>query len=183
MILRVSDLEKGPLDFNLDIESGAIDYGSMVRQIGGLVVEGRADLVQEHRGPREILKDIRLRAGYHGQFEMLCARCLEPVHQQVSGNLDLIYRPEGADAGVPERAISTSDADIGYYQEGELELDDVLREQVLLSLPAKVLCREECKGLCPSCGQNLNVAACACGANSTDPRWAALGALRGRMKL
>jgi uncharacterized protein len=61
-------------------------------------------------------------------------------------------------------------------------LEDVLREQVLLSLPARTLCRQDCKGLCPRCGQNLNSDVCTCDAAPVDPRWAALSDLGSRMK-
>ena len=61
-------------------------------------------------------------------------------------------------------------------------LEDVLREQVLLSLPVRTLCRPDCKGLCPHCGENRNQKECTCAEMETDPKWAALGELRGRIK-
>jgi uncharacterized protein len=61
-------------------------------------------------------------------------------------------------------------------------LEDVLREQVLLSLPARTLCREDCKGLCPRCGHNLNTDPCECDPAPADPRWAALSDLASRIK-
>ena len=123
-----------------------------------------------------------MRAEFAGDFEVSCARCLEPVAQPIRDQVDLIFRPVGADAGSPERAISTADTEIGYYQEGGLALEDVLREQVLISLPAKTLCRQDCKGLCPGCGKNLNAEACICESAPTDARWSALADLRNRIK-
>jgi uncharacterized protein len=182
MLITVSDLEREPLEFNQTISPGIIEYGSAIRQLDGMPAQGRAELILEHRGARQVISDIRLRADFQGRFEVLCARCLEPVEHTLSEHLDLIFRPLGADAGSPERAISTSDAEIGYYQDGGLVLEDVLREQVLLSMPARILCREDCKGLCPSCGRNLNQEACACDAVPSDPRWNALADFRGKMK-
>lgn len=182
MFISVLDLEREPLDFDQTIESGAIVYGEGIRQVDGLRAQGRAELIQEHRGPRQTIEDIRLRAEFEGDFEVLCARCLEPVQIPIREPLDLLFRPLGADAGPSEHAISTSDTEIGYYQEGGLALEDVLREQVLLSLPAKTLCREDCKGLCPGCGRNLNTEACLCEGVPSDPRWSALADLRSRMK-
>ncbi len=89
----------------------------------------------EHRGPGEIVADIRVRAEYQARFELQCARCVEPVEQPLGGDFDLLYRPFGADGGASEHSITTSETEIGYYQEGGLVLEDVLREQVLLSLP------------------------------------------------
>jgi DUF177 domain-containing protein len=182
MLITVLDLEREPLEFRETIASGAIDYGSEIRQIDGLPVHGRADLITEHRGPRQHIEDIRLRAGYKGRFEVLCARCLDPVQHEVKEDFDLLFRPLGADAGRSEHAISTSDTEIGYYQEGGLVLEEVLREQVLLSLPARTLCQQDCKGLCPGCGRNLNSEACTCDTIPSDPRWTALADLRSRMK-
>lgn len=182
MFISLLELEREPLDFDLTVQSGAIDYGSEIRQIGGMPVDGRAELIEEHRGPRQVIQDIRLRADFSGRFEVACARCLDPVQHPIEDHLDLIYRPQGADAGTPDRAISTSDTEIGYYQGSGLTLEDVLREQVLLSLPARTLCRQDCKGLCPGCGRNLNAEACICEEVPVDPRWSSLAEFRSRMK-
>jgi uncharacterized protein len=86
------------------------------------------------------------------------------------------------DANGAERAISTSETEIGYYNGDGLVLEDVLREQVLLSLPEKTLCRADCNGLCPSCGRNLNTEQCSCESTAVDPRWNALSDLRSKIK-
>jgi uncharacterized protein len=107
---------------------------------------------------------------------------VEPVERPLQAEFDLLYRPAGADASGAEHAISTSETEIGYYNGDGLSLEDVLREQVLLSLPERTLCQVDCKGLCPSCGQNLNTEACTCTTAKADPRWDALSGLRGRIK-
>jgi uncharacterized protein len=81
-----------------------------------------------------------------------------------------------------DRAITTSETEIGYYEGDGLLLEDVLREQILLALPAKILCKEDCKGLCPECGRNRNTDPCDCAATSVDPRWASLQTIRSRVK-
>jgi len=182
MLINVLDLEREPIVFNLALKPGAIDYGGEVTQVSPLTVEGRADLIPEHRGPRSIVEDIRLQGSYSGEFEIACARCLEPVRRTLSGKFDLIFRPLGIDAGSSERSISAAETEIGYYQESGLMLEDVLREQVLLSLPARTLCREDCKGLCPRCGRDLNSETCACDPAPADPRWSALSDLDSRIK-
>jgi uncharacterized protein len=182
LLITVLELEREPLEFSETVPAGAIDYGSGIRQIDGLPVSGRADLITENRGAHEQIQDIRLRAGFQGSFEMPCARCLDPVAQRVEEQFDLLFRPTGVDASASEHAISTSDTEIGYYDGGRLALEDVLREQVLLSLPARALCQQDCKGLCPHCGTNRNLEVCACDASPVDPRWSALGDLRSRIK-
>lgn len=182
MLITVLDLEREPILFEVALEPDSIDYGDEVTQTTPLAVEGRADLIEEHRGPREIVPDIRLQATYSGEFELACARCLEPVRRTLDGKFDLLFRPLGVDEGGSERAISAADTEIGYYQESSLMLEDVLREQVLLSLPARTLCREDCKGLCPRCGRDLNSESCDCDAAPADPRWSALSGLASRIK-
>ena len=140
-------------------------------------VTGQADLLIEHRGASDHVDDIRVRADYKADFEVLCARCVEPVAVPVQGKFDLIFRPESADAESGERAITEDETEIGYYADSGLLLEDVVREQVLLSLPSRTLCKDDCQGLCPRCGQNLNTAKCSCDATAADPRWNALAGL------
>jgi len=182
MLITVADLEREPLEFDLKLDPGLIYYGPEVRQLDPLAVAGIADLIVEHRGPGETVPDIRVRAEYNARFELECARCVEPVEQALGGHFDLLYRPFRADGDASEHSITTSETEIGYYQEGGLALEDVLREQVLLSLPTRALCREDCKGLCPQCGHDLNKEACTCDEAPSDPRWSALAGLRSRIK-
>jgi uncharacterized protein len=183
VLITPLELEKEPLLFDEAIAPGALDYALDITQSGPLAVAGRADLIVEHRGHKELVPDIRLRADWHGDFSLLCARCVEPVPTPLKGRFDLIFRPHSADANPGEHAISADETEIGYYEESGLELNDVVREQVLLSLPSRTLCQPDCKGLCPHCGQNLNQATCNC--NSTeqhDPRWDALSGLAASVK-
>jgi uncharacterized protein len=182
MEFKISELEREPIDFDLQVKPGRIDYGDEATQCGPLAADGRAEVLHEHRGPKEIVADIRLRGHFDGKFEVPCARCVEPVTIPLASDFDLIFRPVGADAGAPERSITAPETEIGYYQKDSLLLEDVLREQVLLSLPVRTLCKPDCKGLCPRCGQNRNSQACSCEEGPGDPRWEALAGLRTRIK-
>jgi uncharacterized protein len=182
MLITLLDLEREPFSFDVAVPAGAIDYGSEATQIGPLAVRGQAELLREHRGPKEVIADIRARAHWQGSFEAPCARCLEPVRHALGGDFDLLFRPLGADAGPADRSLAAPDTEIGYYQEEGLVLEDVLREQVLLSLPARTLCRQDCKGLCPRCGRNLNSEPCTCEESPADARWSALSDLRSRLE-
>jgi uncharacterized protein len=182
MEFKVVELEREPVEFDLQFAPGVIDYGDEAAQVGPLATQGRAEVLHEHRGPKEIVADFRLRGRFSGDFEVPCARCVEPVGTHLEGDFDLIFRPAGVDSGAQERSITAEETEIGYYQEDSLLLEDVLREQVLLSLPAKTLCKPDCKGLCPRCGQNRNTAACNCEEAPSDPRWEALSGLRGKVR-
>jgi uncharacterized protein len=113
---------------------------------------------------------------WHGHLEgdvtMECRRCLEDARAHVTGDEHVIF----ADADDEE----TDDPDVYRLapQAQEIDLRPVVREQWLLAVPAYVLCREDCQGLCPSCGADLNLGNCDCPpVTSTDARWDALKSL------
>ena len=178
----VSELEREPVEFDLQLAPGAVDFGEEAEQVGALATSGYAEVIHEHRGPRDIVPDIRLKGQFAGRFSVPCARCIEPVEIPLEAEFDLIFRPLGADTDAPERSITAPETEIGYYQRDSLALEDVLREQVLLALPVRTLCKPDCKGLCPRCGANRNLQNCTCDAGPSDPRWEALAGLRSRIK-
>jgi uncharacterized protein len=182
MEFKVIELEREPVDFDVELAPGAVDFGEEAEQAGQLAAAGRAEVLHEHRGPRDIVADIRLRGRFAGRFQVPCARCVEPVEIPLGAEFDLIFRPAGADSEAPERSITAPETEIGYYQRDSLSLEDVLREQVILSLPVRTLCKPDCKGLCPRCGENRNNQLCSCEVGPSDPRWEALAGLRGRIK-
>jgi len=182
MFIEIHELEQHPVDFDEAFAPGAIDIGAELRQESPLHSSGRAQLVEEHHGKHKLIKDIRLNGKLSTSVEVACARCLEPVVQRVRRDFDLLYRPLGADAGREETSVSGTEAEISYYQGEGLLLEDVLREQVLLAVPLKAICSEDCKGLCPQCGANLNVTQCSCAEPLEDPRWSALKDLRDKLE-
>jgi uncharacterized protein len=182
MEFKVSELEREPIDFDLELPPGAVDLGEEATQIGQMAASGLAEVLHEHRGPGEVVPDIRLRGKFSGKFEVPCARCVEPVEIPLAADFDLIFRPSAADAEATERSITAPETEIGYYLKDSLLLEDVLREQVLLSLPVRTLCKPDCKGLCPRCGANRNSQPCSCDVGPSDPRWQALSGLRSKIK-
>ena len=182
MRFTIMELEREAIDFDESLAPGSIDFIEDVRQAGVLHTTGHVDLIREHRGPRDIVEDIRIRGSLDTRMEVTCARCLEPVEQQVEASFDLIFRPQDADVDGVDRSITASETEIGYYEGDGLLLEDVLREQILLALPARILCSEGCKGLCAECRRNRNQDPCDCAPASTDPRWSSLETIRSRVK-
>lgn len=182
MEFKVSELEREPIEYDVELSAGAIDFGEEAEQFGKMNASGRAEVLHEHRGPRDIVADIRLRGQFSGVFQVPCARCIEPVEVPLTAEFDLIFRPTGADSESMERSITAPETEIGYYQGDSLLLEDVLREQVLLSLPVRTLCKPDCKGLCQRCGANRNTHECSCEEGQTDPRWEALEGLSKQIK-
>lgn len=182
MFIQIRELELHPVDFKEELPAGSVDLGPDLRQQTALQTSGRAQLVQEHAGKHRLIKDIRIAGSLKTGVEMLCARCLEPVVVGVEREFDLLYRPLGADAGREELSVTAAEAEVSYYQGEGLLLEDTLREQILLALPVKAICREDCKGLCPHCGKNLNAEQCSCTQPIEDARWSALKELRSKLE-
>lgn len=119
-----------------------------------------------------------LRATLH----LACSRCLEAYPLPVDAAFDLRYLPQAVNAGEGEREVEEDDLSTAFYRDETIDLGDLVREQFYLALPMKPLCREDCRGLCPHCGTNLNRDACACAGRWEDPRLAALRSLLDRRK-
>lgn len=182
MFIKIKDLELRKLEFNETFAPGVIDFGEDIVQSAPLKASGRAELIRENRGAHEIVEDIRLVGSFSTEIENPCARCLEPVHNAIAEKFDLLYRPLGVDARGDEVSISEAETEIGYYRGQGLLLEDVLKEQILLALPVKQVCRVDCKGLCLHCGKNLNVESCDCVSSMPDPRWSALEDIRKKLE-
>ena len=182
MFISIKELELREVDFNEAFQPGVIDLGPDLRQSGVLETSGRASLVEEHQGRKKTVEDIRLVGAFSATLELSCARCLEPVTQELKRTFDLLYRPQGADAGIDEAPVAEAEAEISYYSGDGLLLEDLLREQVLLAVPLKAVCREECRGLCPHCGKNLNYEQCGCAGTASDVRWAPLKDLKEKLQ-
>src|SRR3954469_18583114 len=162
MFISIKELEVSKVEFSQQLAPETLELLADLRQSGVLKTHDRAELLAEHRGGKDIVKDIRVVGDFSTEVEVRCARCIEPVPTKVGGDFDLLYRPLGVDGGKEERSISEAETEIGYYSGKGIQLDDVLREQILLALPLKIVCREGCRGICARCGKNLNVELCAC---------------------
>lgn len=109
-----------------------------------------------------------------------CSRCLETLSDPIETAFDLLYLPHAQNTGVGETEIEDDDLTTAFYRDDHIDLGQLIREQVYLSLPMKPLCADACLGLCPACGTNLNHGACRCAATWEEPRWAGLKVVLGR---
>lgn len=181
MFISIQALEDKPLEFREQFPPQALDLGPEVEQQTPLATRGRAELLEEHEGAHQVVQDIRIVGSFATRIAVPCARCVEPVASELKESFDLLYRPRGIERRGPESSISEAETEIGFYTGEGLLLEDVLKEQVLLAVPLKALCREDCKGLCPVCGGNRNRESCDCAPQASDERWAALGKIRERL--
>ena len=123
---------------------------------------------------------FRLVGTVRTELELPCSRCLEPFRLEIDAAFDLRFLPASEMATQDEREVQEDDFGISYYRDDQIDLNELLREQFYLALPMKPLCGEECRGLCPQCGINLNTGACDCATRWEDPRLAPLkGLMRG----
>jgi uncharacterized protein len=133
---------------------------------GGLALRGRLSKNGE---------DYLLLGHLSGRLKTACARCLDPAGVAIDAQVAVTFIPadEGDDIG-------EDDADVVGFAGNEIILDDELRDEILLAIPLQVLCRADCKGLCPVCGGNRNTVPCQCEAERRESasRFAALGKLK-----
>ena len=131
----------------------------------------------------EIHKDksrFRLVGTVRTELELPCSRCLEPFRLPVDQTFDLRFLPQAEAATEVETEVAEEDLETSFYRDEQIDLNELLREQFLLALPMKPLCREDCAGLCPHCGVNLNTGRCDCAESWEDPRLAPLKGLKAR---
>ena len=150
-------------------------------QPGDLGTEGEPYRVTE---PVELEFDLhkdkdrfRIEGRARTVLELACSRCLEPYRLPVDAAFDLRCLPVSERSSGDDTEVAEEDVDVSFYQDDQIDLSDLLREQFYLALPMKPLCQEECRGLCPQCGVNRNTGTCDCGPGWEDPRLAPLKGL------
>jgi DUF177 domain-containing protein len=168
VFFHVRDLELRASLFDVELPVGAIEFlDPKLRQAGPLRATGKAELVTGSLG------EIRVKGHLAVRMQAECDRCLEPAEYPIDCDFELYYRPVAEGYG-EEKAIDAGEAEMGFYENDGVELNEALREQVLLTLPMRRLCKQSCKGICPVCGQNRNQNECRCQTEAVDNRWAAL---------
>ena len=106
-----------------------------------------------------------------------CGRCLQDVDERISGEIATYYEKTGRAIPEGEELTESDDVEILDFSAKTIDLSRRIAELVNLNLPMKPLCSEDCKGLCPACGRNLNEGLCGCGTRQVDPRWHTLKTL------
>jgi uncharacterized protein len=148
---------------NVDLARGAGDY----HVVEGLVVE-----VSYHRAGLDVFFAGTLRGIVQGR----CARCLGEYDFSLDVPLQVVLTPRAA-AVTHSGALREEELGLDFYDGAEIDVTPLVAEQALLALPTRPLCAEECRGLCPRCGANLNAGACGCPATVAGGRLAALETL------
>jgi uncharacterized protein len=171
MFLSVKEMEQRKVRFDATYPAGQIDFSvtgeADLEQASPLQVKGSAELLAHSDG------EVRVEGRYTVVMAAECDRCLGRARFALDAGFDLFYQPMSVIAHEDEVEIDAGEAEIGFYQNGGLELEDILREQVLLALPMQRVCSDQCKGICPVCGKNRNESECQCQTVASADRWGA----------
>jgi DUF177 domain-containing protein len=122
--------------------------------------------------------DILVRGQLEGTLDLTCSRCLESFSHPVAAEFDLLLVPAPDTVAGEDEELSPADLDLDYYSGEVVDLESLLREQIILMIPVKPLCDEVCKGLCPQCGANLNRETCNCRSEAVNSPFADLAKLK-----
>ena len=173
MFISLQQLEQKPVPFQVAVPVGDIDYLPNVTQTASLQADGMVQLLSHSVG------DIRVTGKLEVLMSAVCDRCLESTAFPLKNSFDLVYVPAG-ESGAGEVEIDESAIEVGFYEGNGIEVNEVLREVILLALPMQLTCGENCKGICLVCGQNRNQVDCQCEVKTPggDDRWNGLRNLR-----
>jgi uncharacterized protein len=163
MLIEVSQIPPDGLDIKLP--EGSLELGAPSELWSGpAIVQAELHLGRSGRG-------VVISGSFSGGVELLCSRCLEPFPFTIEERFHLYCGTAGQGRLEGEHELADADLDVTYLDQGRINTDDLLRENLLLSLPVQPLCREECRGLCLHCGANLNRGSCGCAESRVDPRF------------
>jgi len=115
--------------------------------------------------------NVELRGRLATKAAIACGRCLKFVEVPIEVEFAQRFTPAVAWKNEEQHELQQEDLDLSVFDGEGIELDDLVKEEIVLALPGHILCQEECKGLCPSCGADLNTTNCACETKQIDSRW------------
>ncbi len=165
MLITLEELELHCVVVSETYAPKALDYrGGEVEQIAPLKIDASAEL----QGA-----EVRIRGKLQTRVGASCDRCLGRVEIPIQREFDLYYRPMDSIAREEEIEIPKEELDVGFFSGAGIELAEVATEQVILALPMKILCRADCRGLCPRCGAKRNREECRCPPPADDSPFSA----------
>lgn len=158
-----------------------LDYDEPVETLNSTLASANHDY--EFRTPLHVhvaysrsRHDLFFYGSVSGRAEATCGRCLEAFPLEVDQEFTIVLTPATPLTG--EIELAPGDLTQSFYEGTEVDLTPLVYEQVMLALPTRPLCGEECRGLCPQCGSNRNTGQCGCTVETGDPRWSALRNLK-----
>lgn len=169
MRLKISDIPDGGLTQELDLPVEVRD---------GAGPDTAHVFIRLFRFGKKVLAEGTVRI----TVSLSCSRCLKSVPYPVETKFREEYNPAEDLDKEEEQELTDRELDLSYYRNDELDISEMIREQVLLAVPMKPLCTEDCQGICPKCGKDLNEGGCGCKTGEVDPRLAPLSKFKDMMK-
>ncbi len=170
MIVDITTLKEAQTSFKFSVSPDAID-----------LEDETAKLKDDVRVEGKLIKGIaqtNVQGEISGKVEAECSRCLQAARIHLEFPFDAVFVTAENYTNEKEAQLRANDLEVSVFEGDKIDLTELVREQILLNLPTKVFCREDCQGLCQKCGANLNLIDCNCEEKETDPRWAALRNLK-----
>ncbi len=163
MLIELANLEQGRNTFTHDYAPGELE-----------LEDQRATLARPPRVSGEILVNgnrVLIKGRVSGAVQLECDRCLNPIERPV----DSVFKVEYVTPDIYEAQhaieLTEEDLDLSVFDGQSINIDDLVTEELMLAVPDHILCREDCKGICSTCGADKNTVACDCESKITDPRW------------
>jgi uncharacterized protein len=158
-----------------------LDYAEPVDALNATLASGSGDYefiepLQVHVTYSRAQLDLFFDGEVRGCARGTCGRCLESFPLEIAQEFSLVLTPATPLTG--EIELGPGDLTQSFYEGTEIDLTPLMYEQIMLALPTRPLCGEECRGLCPQCGTNRNIDQCACVVEAGDSRWSALRNLK-----
>ena len=175
MQIRLDKERAEPLEWEETVEFPTEHLApGLLEAIGPVACRG-----QVHFVPPGFL--LRARLSY--DQTLACIRCLKPIREASEGEFEvlLMVEPDRAAGGDTPIELEETDLSVLRVEGEEIETEPILIEQILLQVPMKPLCREDCRGLCPRCGSDRNESPDCCDETRYDSRWSGLQSLRDRL--
>lgn len=169
MIIDLASVGKNPKTIELEFEPADIDLDDGMQLSENAAFKG------------EISRDgtrTRVKGNIATVVSTECSRCLEPVAKDIDLEFEAVFVDAADEPTEDEIEVTVDELDESLITDDHIDMTEVVREQLILAMIEKVLCQEDCKGLCPQCGGNRNLIDCKCEENVIDPRWAALKNLK-----
>jgi len=122
--------------------------------------------------------EVFVNGHFDTRAQVECDRCLKPIELPVSADFELEYITGSEYESTAVAELTEAEMSVAVFDGEALDVDEIVKEQILLAVPTRMLCREDCKGICPECGTDRNRGECNCETKEIDPRWAALKNLK-----
>ena len=160
--------EPVPFSFELSFTTAALDREPLL-DISPVLLEGEVSRIEKGFS-------LEARLSYGGRLE--CSRCLAGYPFDLQEDFTLLLTKRAATPFGQEIPLASEQLDEYFYDEPVIPVAPIAEERIQMGVPMKPLCREDCRGLCATCGEDLNVTECGCAAEAADPRWEALRLLK-----